>query len=562
MRLHRAAPRVVRWTRANVRETLPDLPSRQTVSLFCGVLDRAARKVYGPLLAPPEELGEMAAAINGRLYFNLDQFARIASSVGLRPAAVMRGIGHVGDVAPEDERLHLPKLRSIPALLRLVRIANGVPRHVDRFLEHRSELLERTTHRDLGSASDADLAQMVASLGEECDAWVAVMFEIGSASTAFDSLSRLICWPARFNPSVLLFGHMAAGEPTVTAQLGFDLSRLIDLVRADEGARAFLVSGAPVGGFAAAAGPEVGAALHELLEVHGHRGIWETDISRPRYREDPGPILETLRRLVRLGRDAVPADLAARLQAEADGAWRAFAHAVPWFLRPVLLPCARKVLRGAKTAMLQRERMRSEFVRRIVWEFRRCSLEIAGRLVARGALETTDDYFLLDVDEVLAALADPTEAPGLSEIVEARRTEQEAFARIDMPLLMRTGEDPTGPAASPHDSSGELNGLCISRGCTENEVVVIDDPADLQAMRPDAILVAPATDPSWVPLFTLASGVIVEIGGVFSHAAIVARELGLPGLGNVEGATRLLRTGDLVHLDATNGLARVLRRAG
>lgn len=72
-------------------------------------------------------------------------------------------------------------------------------------------------------------------------------------------------------------------------------------------------------------------------------------------------------------------------------------------------------------------------------------------------------------------------------------------------------------------------------------------------MKRGAIFVAPATDPAWSPLFTLAAGLVVEIGGTLSHAATVAREYGLPALANVRDATRRLKTGDRVRLDATNG---------
>ena len=71
---------------------------------------------------------------------------------------------------------------------------------------------------------------------------------------------------------------------------------------------------------------------------------------------------------------------------------------------------------------------------------------------------------------------------------------------------------------------------------------------------------APATDPSWTPLFTLASGVIVEVGGMLSHASTVAREYGLPALANLKDATKLLKDGDYVRLDATNGVVQLIRR--
>jgi len=84
---------------------------------------------------------------------------------------------------------------------------------------------------------------------------------------------------------------------------------------------------------------------------------------------------------------------------------------------------------------------------------------------------------------------------------------------------------------------------------------VMRDAGEFARMKRGAILVAPATDPSWTPLFTLAAGVIVEIGGVLSHASTIAREYGLPALANVKGATRILHDGDWVRLDASAGRA-------
>jgi pyruvate,water dikinase len=93
----------------------------------------------------------------------------------------------------------------------------------------------------------------------------------------------------------------------------------------------------------------------------------------------------------------------------------------------------------------------------------------------------------------------------------------------------------------------------------EGEVVVIDHPGDFSRMKPGAILVTRATDPSWTPLFSLASGVIVELGGMLSHASTIAREYGLPALANVPQVTRRLQTGDWITLNATEGFIR--RRA-
>ena len=82
-----------------------------------------------------------------------------------------------------------------------------------------------------------------------------------------------------------------------------------------------------------------------------------------------------------------------------------------------------------------------------------------------------------------------------------------------------------------------------------------------ETVYPGEILVAPFTDPGWTPLFARASAVVVEIGGLFSHAATVAREYGLPAVSNVEGVTDLLHDGDLVRVDGTRGVVEVVSRA-
>ena len=146
--------------------------------------------------------------------------------------------------------------------------------------------------------------------------------------------------------------------------------------------------------------------------------------------------------------------------------------------------------------------------------------------------------------------------PGLREIVKRRAAELAAERDLQMPMLMREADLAALLHAGHGDAgadAGELRGLCVSAGSVEAEVVVMRDPSEFATMKRGAILVAPATDPSWTPLFTLASGVIVEVGGMLSHASTIAREYGLPALANVKNATRILKSGDRVRLDASGG---------
>jgi pyruvate,water dikinase len=93
----------------------------------------------------------------------------------------------------------------------------------------------------------------------------------------------------------------------------------------------------------------------------------------------------------------------------------------------------------------------------------------------------------------------------------------------------------------------------VSRGVVTGPVRILR-ALDPEALRPGEILVARATDPGWTPLFHRAGGLVTELGGMLSHGAVVARELGLPAVVNLPGATRLLRDGVVVTVDGGRGI--------
>jgi phosphohistidine swiveling domain-containing protein len=154
--------------------------------------------------------------------------------------------------------------------------------------------------------------------------------------------------------------------------------------------------------------------------------------------------------------------------------------------------------------------------------------------------------------------------PSLLSVVTRRKSEWRSLAAIEMPLLMNEAELPAilrgANAPVVHaEAPPEWRGLCVSPGFVEGEVIVLNSPADFSRMKRGAIMVTTATDPSWTPLFTLASGVIVEVGGILSHASTVAREYGLPAIANLKNATKLLKDGNRIRLDATNGVVQVVQ---
>jgi len=253
-----------------------------------------------------------------------------------------------------------------------------------------------------------------------------------------------------------------------------------------------------------------------------------------------------------------------RAEAEAATVRAALESRMTGLRRWTLRPRARWLLARIKQYYVWREQCRSDMIR-VLAIVRRWHLVLAQRFVERGWLDRHEDYFLLRLEEISPALETHARATTLRDIVAVRSAEMDRYRRIQMPLLMHESElhhlIRSAGFGDRDDSDHELPGVPVSRGSVEGEVVVIDNPGDFARMKRGAILVTRATDPSWTPLFTLASGVIVEVGGVLSHASTVAREYGIPALANVRRATRRLRTGDRVLLNATEGFVRKLSSA-
>jgi pyruvate,water dikinase len=144
-------------------------------------------------------------------------------------------------------------------------------------------------------------------------------------------------------------------------------------------------------------------------------------------------------------------------------------------------------------------------------------------------------------------------------LVAARRRAEDAgsSARPDPPERIDTARPFYRSTAD--NSDNVRRGLACCSGIVIARARVISDPR-LELPEPGEILVARATDPGWIAAFVNAAGIIAERGSLLSHSAIVARELGVPCVVGLKGATEWLRNGDLVRLDGAAGTVEVLER--
>ena len=552
----------IEWTRANLAEVLPDLTSPQALAAFEDLLNSAERLNFGRLAAPDAELGPLVKQFAGRLYFNLSQMRRVSRIGGFAPAAMLRALGHSEAISAEDEIATRPPLRDllpvIPdfALLawRHLRAAKIVAAHNERT----ARSLARLKSVDPARMSDAELWAGFEEWRRDGPREMQTVLLL-SGVMFHETPVRKVCEKVGFPYERLVYPQLATGERSVSSQQAFDLVALAGIARREPRVASFIASAPPeqlAEVRTALAGTEFVTAFERFLAAYGHRGRYESDWALPRYHEDPTPLLYALRAHL----SSPPADDAsvtiARQQREAAEAWTAFSKRLSWWQRRTTLPRVRRSVATIKNYYVWREQVRSDLVR-VMSLLRPWHLELAARFASRGWLDDAKDYFLLHTSEVGAVIAGSASPESLRPIAAARNAELDRYRQLRMPLLMKERDLPrllrTAGVSGGADTDGSLTGHPVSAGRVEAEVVVIRDPADFDRMKRGAILVAPATDPSWTPLFTLASGVIVEVGGVLSHASTIAREFGLPALANVKHATKRLKTGDRVRLDAIEG---------
>ena len=294
--------------------------------------------------------------------------------------------------------------------------------------------------------------------------------------------------------------------------------------------------------------------FEQFLDRHGHRGEVELDLSTPRWREDPTFLLQTVTNYLRHPADAPsPPAMLAEGQRRREAAAAAVRRKLPVPLRGLFTWLyARYVL-----WLPFREAMKYTWLLGLE-QARRVYRELGRRLVAEGHLKAVDDVFWLRQDEV-RAWAETGAVTWTQATLESREREWlDWTTRRPPPLIIGTRGAPDAASPLPRLSQAMvLRGTPVSTGHAEGVARVITDP-HRALLRPGEILVTRYTDPAWTPLFFTAGALIAEIGGVLSHGAVVAREIGLPAVVGVEDATSRIATGRRVKVNARDGTVELL----
>jgi phosphoenolpyruvate synthase/pyruvate phosphate dikinase len=355
----------------------------------------------------------------------------------------------------------------------------------------------------------------------------------------------------------------------VTAEMGLALLDVADVIRPHPDVVAFLhdvgggdgdgdsdegfLDGDEMAGLDG--GPEARDAIRAYLDQYGMRCVGEIDITRPRWAERPTTLLPLIlanvenfapgagaRRFEQGRQEAAKKeqDVLERLRALPDGEAKADE--------------AKRMIDRIRTFTGYREYPKYGMVSRY-FVYKQALLSEAERLVQAGVLRAKDDVFFLRLEELLDVVR--TQQVD-DELIQTRKDAFESARTLAPPrVLTSDGEAVAGAYRREDLPSGALVGLPVSAGTIEGRARVILDLADAD-LAPGDILVTAYTDPSWSTLFVAVAGLVTEVGGLMTHGAVIAREYGLPAVVGVEHATELIRDGQRIRVNGTDGYVEIL----
>ncbi|MCG6971798.1 MAG: hypothetical protein LJE66_01510 [Desulfobacterales bacterium] len=304
--------------------------------------------------------------------------------------------------------------------------------------------------------------------------------------------------------------------------------------------------------------PILGKTLKNFIKKYGHHSTRELDLRMPRWSEDPTFIIETLQAYIRLEDENNPqAHVSSNrsiYENELDKSRRFFSG-----FRSIQRMRFMKKLNNVRLHTWYKEEVR-DWSTQAYNLIRSVSLEVGRRMMQRKILDKETDVFYLSYPEVIDLMRD--KSPDLESIrrrIRANKTYMLSFRHFENPNeIGRRWHYRYERTENSFVTREKYKGIPCSSGETKGVVRVIHDISEADKLRAGDILVTRFTDPGWTPLFPLISGVITETGGILSHAAVIAREYGIPAVLAVQRATDNLVDGQRVMIDGSKGEVQIL----
>jgi pyruvate,water dikinase len=538
------------WSRANFKETMPELPSPLGLSFLEHFMD-----LY--IIAPYRRLGcripdglSPARVLHGRPYLNVTLFHSLVAQLRGDPSLLSEQMGGESiAVAPAVRPIGwIAFMRAGILMLFEMRRATV---HGQEWFAEMKELAKRYNPQHVEALPFQDVTERLDELGRwlnEHELTFGIAAGVSQCLQVFNAF--LPCW---LGPEwrALLNAALQGQGTVISAQQILRLAELTDIARREPVTRTFLTSESwdPSGYRAILKDTAFLRVFNGYLEDYGHRGVGESDVMSPRLADNPEAILALLRTQVGSTSPALEAILSRQENTRTAA------------LNEIKLRLGRRLYRWAIFTWWYRRLCRFFALREANRHHLMCYstaarnllLRLGELLVERGVFDVRDDIFFLTMAErdQLAA----GDGRNWRALIHARRAERVRNAAMEVPDTVRDWEAvSSGVVQSDRQGgAGPMFGMPISAGCVVGPIRLVRSVTDWNKVTPGDIIVAPVIDPGMASLFGIAGGLIVEMGGTLSHGAIIAREFGLPTVANVEGVMSRLRDGQRVKVDAGAG---------
>jgi phosphohistidine swiveling domain-containing protein len=544
------------WSRANFKETLPELPSPLGLSFLEQFMERYILAPYrrmGCLI--PEGISSVRT-FKGRPYINMTLFYSLVAQLRGDPSLLTEQMGGETLARPPEIRPLGWFVLARAGVVMMAEMRKAVRHGPAWFAEMKAMVAEHRADR-LRTVSGEDIALRLDAIAKWLDERELTFGIAGGVAQCLQALGGLLPRWLGGDWRALLNGALQGQAAVISAQQIVQLAEVVDMVRRDPLVTSLFMGEAwdPGEVLRKLEGTDVLRAFTRYLDDYGHRGVGESDVMSPRFADRPELLLTVLRTQILAPTSATPTDILQRqtmireqalAEIRARFGWRFHRWAIfSWWYRRL---CRFFALREANRhhLMYYSAATRSLLLRLGEW------------MVERGRLSSQEDIFYLTIEARADLLAGGSS--DWQRVIQARRAERDCNATITVPDTIQDWNDVVRGtnASSVVASEGIFHGIPISAGQVVGPVRFVRSMEDWGRVCRGDILLVSVIDPGIAPLFGVAAGLVAEMGGTLSHGAIIAREYGLPAIANVPGILARLKEGDRVSLDAERGEITIL----
>ncbi|TPV42618.1 phosphoenolpyruvate synthase [Bacillus dicomae] len=302
-------------------------------------------------------------------------------------------------------------------------------------------------------------------------------------------------------------------------------------------------------------GEKAREAIDAFLNKYGMRCSGEIDITKTRWSEKPTTIIPMILNNIR------DFEYGASKRKFEEGLQEALNKEEELLHRLQQLPDSKQkveetkqMIRNIRNFIGYREYPKYGMINRY-FIYKQALLKEAEKLVQSGIIHEVDDIYYLTFEE----LHEVVRTKKLDyELIHKQKNDYKLYEKLTPPRVMTSdGEIITGKYKRENLPADAIVGLPVSSGVVEGRARVILNMEEANLEEGD-ILVTAFTDPGWTPLFVSIKGLVTEVGGLMTHGAVIAREYGLPAVVGVENATKLIKDGQQIRVDGTEGYIEVL----